>query len=187
MMLAKDLNIKEKDVRKIVTTFGWLCRIQSNGGIITEQNKVWFDKKVEDIKNQIIELLRENKAEEAKKFFEKDVKNLEKLLREAGVQIVGAAPAVVNATFYIKVPSLNGSYNKTALSVVKAGTTVASNSGVTFQLIDDVDFTVTEINHTPAKGRIISRENSDGILIDYDFRAVVLKRYETVSPSTGSS
>lgn len=50
-----DLNIKEKDVRKIVTTFGWLCRIQSNGGIITEQNKVWFDKKVEDIKNQISE------------------------------------------------------------------------------------------------------------------------------------
>jgi hypothetical protein len=86
-----------------------------------------------------------------------ETKNLEKLLREAGVQIVGAAPAVVNATFYIKVPALNSSYDRTGLPVVKAGTTIASNSGITFQLIDDIDFTVTKSDGTP--GIIVSNTN----------------------------
>jgi hypothetical protein len=80
-------------------------------------------------------------------------KNLEKLLREAGVQIVGAAPAVCPVTFYIRVPiDTNGSYNKNALPVIKEGTTVNSNLSVQFQLIDDLDFTVTKSDGTPGIG-----------------------------------
>lgn len=47
------LNVKEKDVRLMGNTFGWLCRILSNGGIITEQNKIWFDKKLDDLNNKL--------------------------------------------------------------------------------------------------------------------------------------
>ena len=32
-----------------------------------------------------------------------ETKNVEKLLREAGVQIIGASPAVVNTTFYFRI------------------------------------------------------------------------------------
>lgn len=78
-------------------------------------------------------------------------KNLEKLLREAGVQIVGAAPAVVNTTFYFRIPvGANGSWDTTALPLLKEGTIVNSNAGVSFQLIDDIDFTVTKSDGKPA-------------------------------------
>lgn len=80
-------------------------------------------------------------------------KNLEKLLREAGVQIVGAAPAVLPVTFYVRIPvDTDGSYNKTALPIIKEGTTVNSNLSVQFQLIDDLDFTVTKSDGTPGTG-----------------------------------
>jgi len=80
-------------------------------------------------------------------------KNLEKLLREAGVQIVGAAPAVLPVTFYVRIPvDTDGSYNKTALPIIKEGTTVNSNLSVQFQLIDDLDFTVTKSDGTPGIG-----------------------------------
>jgi len=77
-------------------------------------------------------------------------KNIEKLLREAGVNIVGAAPAVCPVTFYVRIPALSGTFNRTALPVIKAGTVVNSNLGVPFQLMDDLDFTVTKSDGTPA-------------------------------------
>ena len=83
-------------------------------------------------------------------------KNLEKLLREAGVEIVGAAPAVVPVTFYVRIPVSTGgsdvTYDKTALPIIKSGTTVNSDSGVTFELIEDVDFSATKADGTPATG-----------------------------------
>lgn len=79
-------------------------------------------------------------------------KNLEKLLREANVQIVGASPAVLPVTFYFRIPvNSQGTYNTTALPVVKEGTIVSSNRGVQFQLVEDIDFTVTKSDGTPAK------------------------------------
>jgi len=80
-------------------------------------------------------------------------KNLEKLLRESGVKIVGAAPAVCPITFYIRIPAgTNGSYNKDALPIIKEGTVVNSNLSINFQLIEDLDFTVTKSDGTPGAG-----------------------------------
>lgn len=80
-----------------------------------------------------------------------ETKNVEKLLREAGVTIIGAAPAVVNTTFYLRIPvGSDGSWDKTALPIVKQGTIVNSNAGVSFQLIDDIDFTATKSDGKPA-------------------------------------
>ena len=50
-------------------------------------------------------------------------------------------------------------------------------------IIYNIGITATEINREPTKGAITSRESSEGNLIGYDFRAVVLKRYELVSGS----
>lgn len=87
-------------------------------------------------------------------------KNLEKLLREAGVDIVGAAPAVLPVTFYLRIPvGVDGKYDKTALPIIKAGTLVNSNRGIQFQLIEDLDLTLTKSDGTPAIG--ISYVNGD--------------------------
>ena len=50
-------------------------------------------------------------------------------------------------------------------------------------IIYNIGITTTEINGEPTKGAITSRESSEGNLIGYDFRAVVLKRYESVEGS----
>jgi hypothetical protein len=72
-------------------------------------------------------------------------RNIERHLRDAGVNIVGASPAVVNVTFYVEIPAdttvsprvpLNS-----ALPIVFAGTIVQAESGVQFELTEDIDFT----------------------------------------------
>lgn len=81
--------------------------------------------------------------------------NVERLLRDAGVPIVGAAPAVLenNAVFYVRVPSDgSGSFNRSALPVIRGAgaTTAIANNGVEFQLLEDVDFTLTKSDGTPS-------------------------------------
>ena len=42
------------DIAKNYTnTFGWICRIVSNGGILNTKEQIWFDKKIEEIKSSI--------------------------------------------------------------------------------------------------------------------------------------
>lgn len=82
--------------------------------------------------------------------------NVERLLRDAGVPIVGAAPAVLedNAVFYVRIPGDgSGSFDRTALPVIRgeAGTAAISSNGVEFQLLEDVDFTLTKSDGTPVE------------------------------------
>jgi len=74
--------------------------------------------------------------------------NIERHLRKAGVPIVGAAPAVVAVTFFIRIPSLpNGTApDPTALPIIKKGTVVRSGNSTEFELIEDVDFTKTKFD-----------------------------------------
>jgi len=70
-------------------------------------------------------------------------KNIEKLLRSAGVKISGASPAVADVDFYIRVPSDS---SDTTLPVhnylpkINEGTTLQSTNGITFTLYADLDF-----------------------------------------------
>ena len=92
-----------------------------------------------------------------------ETQNLEKLLREAGVLIQGAAPAIVNVTFFVSIPVVNlgvsSTPDRTALPVIKAGTIVTANNGINFQLLDDIDFTITQSNGTPG----VSYVDSNGV------------------------
>tara|TARA_R110001583_G_scaffold47964_3_gene150054 strand:+ start:4295 stop:6169 length:1875 start_codon:yes stop_codon:yes gene_type:complete len=72
-----------------------------------------------------------------------ETKNLEKIIKSAGVKITGASPAIVDIDFYISVPADPSSPDTpkaAALPVIQAGTVVSSNGGVLFELIEDVDF-----------------------------------------------
>lgn len=77
-------------------------------------------------------------------------KNIENHLRNSGVKITGASPAVVKNTFYIKVPkdplATNYVPYKTALPKFHEGTTVTADNGTTFELLKTIDFAETDKN-----------------------------------------
>ncbi len=74
--------------------------------------------------------------------------NIERQLRRAGVDIVGASPAVVTLSMYVEVPaiSVNGVLRPmpSALPVIEAGSVCTAENGVDFELTQDIDFTVTD-------------------------------------------
>lgn len=73
-------------------------------------------------------------------------RNIQRLLERDGVKIVGASPAVLDVTFFIEVPAVsdpNPRPNPAGLPIVQAGTVVRSNSGIEFELVEDIDFRET--------------------------------------------
>ena len=70
--------------------------------------------------------------------------NIERLVRSAGVKIQGAAPATVSVSFYLEAPSelVSDDYipKISKLPTIRAGSMVSSNSGVKFELIEDLAF-----------------------------------------------
>lgn len=77
-----------------------------------------------------------------------NVNNVEKLIRRAGVKIGGASPAIVNVNFYAVIPAANvgGTYlpNTQYLPTIRSGTQAVSNSGIVFELVDDLNFGETD-------------------------------------------
>ena len=93
-------------------------------------------------------------------------KNVQRHIRNAGVKMHGAAPAVVDVSFFIEVPSeVHGMEYRPqyeALPVILSETVVLSKEGVTFTLVDDVDFgDVDRIGNLLAEVTV-SSVNSDG-------------------------
>jgi hypothetical protein len=72
-------------------------------------------------------------------------KNIERELKNSGVKIIGSSPSVLEPTFYFKIPTLTNSspvtYDPAGLPYVHTGTKFISESGVNFELIEDLDFT----------------------------------------------
>ena len=71
--------------------------------------------------------------------------NVIRHVRESGVKIVGASPSSVYVMFYIEVPAeknSTGEYvpKKSALPLIVRGTVLRSNTGITFNLVEDIDF-----------------------------------------------
>jgi hypothetical protein len=75
-----------------------------------------------------------------------EVDNIQAHLRSAGVDIVGASPAVVEQTFFIEVPATGNppAPSNVALPIIHEGTTVAGDDGVQFELVKDLDFNDTD-------------------------------------------
>lgn len=75
-------------------------------------------------------------------------RNIEKLVRDAGVPIVGASPAVCNITFIVEVPVSPGSNppvpDPNALPIIYASTFCTAQNGIQFELTEDIDYTDTD-------------------------------------------
>ena len=74
--------------------------------------------------------------------------NIEKLLKGAGVDIVGASPAVVNESFYVEVPAQTTNNLVTpradVIPIIEDGTSVLSDNGTQFNLVDTLDYTLRD-------------------------------------------
>lgn len=95
-------------------------------------------------------------------------KNIERHLKNSGIEITGASPAVVLLDFSIQViadTSVNPPIPlKESLPVLQSGSTVKSNNGITFELIEDLDYSETIDNNLIADIRIASRDANNNPL-----------------------
>lgn len=72
-----------------------------------------------------------------------ETNNIERHLRNAGVPIVGASPAVVGCTILVKIPASGSNPpvpDPEAFPVIYQGSVARAQNGVEFELTDDMDF-----------------------------------------------
>lgn len=91
-----------------------------------------------------------------------ELRNIERHLRNAGVDVVGASPAVVDITVSLEVPADTNQSppvpQLAALPVIQAGTTFPSNAGTFFELTEDLDFSEKIDDNYIASVKISSRD-----------------------------
>lgn len=98
--------------------------------------------------------------------------NIERHIRNAGVKITGASPAFTPVTVYIEVPAEILSDDTTrpqrsALPIIGKGTVFTANNGVTFELVDDLNFAETDVNNVIKAASVIAETDSSGRPLSY--------------------
>jgi hypothetical protein len=97
-------------------------------------------------------------------------KNIEAMVRNAGIKITGNSPASVMVDFYIDVPAVLDPDlgvkvpDSRYLPVISANAKVKSNTGVVFNLTHDIDFAERNDNGTLAAEEIPIQNASTGII-----------------------
>lgn len=94
-----------------------------------------------------------------------EIDNIDRHLRRAGVPIVGAAPAVLEVTFYIRVPALiNGTGPDTSgLPIIKQNTIVRAGNGIEFTLTENLDFNALNVDGTYKAVINIGSKNANNV------------------------
>jgi len=97
--------------------------------------------------------------------------NIERLIRSSGVTIVGASPALVDVTIYIEVPAFtfNDSIvpSPEALPIIKENSIFNSTSGISFNLLADIDFSKKRSDGTYAATVQVGRIDDSGAPISF--------------------
>ena len=97
-----------------------------------------------------------------------ETKNIERLIRNSGVNITGAAPAVVEVKLTLQVPArlndVTNSYEPAAeaMPVVRQNTLFSSYSGIEFTLLQDLDFSRKKSDGTYLANIQVSRLDANG-------------------------
>ena len=107
-------------------------------------------------------------------------------LRNAGVEIYGAAPSVADIVVTIKVPAfLDTTLNKyvpkaSALPIILEGTTLSADNGVVFNLTEDLDFAAVDVLGNIVPDYVTSK-TSDGVptQMEVSLNAVAISGKET--------
>ena len=98
--------------------------------------------------------------------------NILRHLRAAGVKLSGSAPASVKVRFYIEVQAekaSSGTYQPIykTIPIVLAGTRLESAGGVTFNLVEDIDFSEKDDQGIYKARMTVSEKNADGTPATY--------------------
>lgn len=105
-----------------------------------------------------------------------EARNIERLIRSSGVQIVGSSPATADVTFVIEVPAVSdgtSSYpSVAALPIIRQNSILTSNVGVDFHLLSDVDFAKKKTDGTYAAEIRVGRVSSDGTPLTFVMTAM---------------
>ena len=99
-------------------------------------------------------------------------RNIERLIRSAGVEISGASPSYVEVSLKLKVDAdtqTDGSTTPTvaALPVIRSGTSIASTSGVEFELLENIDFAEKDDDGELIATVEVASTNSDSVPTEY--------------------
>jgi hypothetical protein len=103
-----------------------------------------------------------------------ETENIQRALRRAGVDITGASPAVVYVSFFVEVPaaSENGVIRPSSatLPIIEAGSSCKSESGIEFELTQDVDFTLTDSDGNLTTPYRIGETTANGVPLTFILR-----------------
>ena len=99
-------------------------------------------------------------------------------LKNAGVEVYGAASSIAELSFTVTVPAelVDTSYipKKSALPVLLRNTVVGSTSGVSFTVFDNLDFAETDADGNLVLPYIVSSTNTDGTPATFDITGVAV-------------
>lgn len=97
--------------------------------------------------------------------------NIERGLRRSGVDIAGASAAVVYVSYFIEVPAatVDGvtKPDPNVLPVIEAGTVCSSDTGIEFELIEDIDYTKVDSDGNYVTSYKVGETNSIGVPITF--------------------
>ena len=95
-----------------------------------------------------------------------ETQNIEDLIRLTGTKIQGATPANAEVDFYIEVPAIkvNDAYvpNTVTLPIISQGTIVASNTGIRFELGEDLNFGETGASGSIKANYVVRTTDTSG-------------------------
>lgn len=98
-------------------------------------------------------------------------RNVERHIKSAGITISGASPSLVECTFYVQIPAIQNGNSTTprpdAIPVIQAGTTISSNSGIIFTLLEDIDFRKQNDDGTYVASLRIGKTSPAGNVLTY--------------------
>jgi hypothetical protein len=156
-------NIKTRPIRQIKYLAKDFDSLRSN---LLEYARLYYPNKINDFSEpsvgglfldmaayvgDVMSFYMDHQYQELNPITAVETQNIETHLTNAGVQIMGASPATVPVTFYVVIPATVSGNDiiplESAVPIVLNGTICESKNGITFNLLEDIDF---------------SEKNSDG-------------------------
>ena len=103
--------------------------------------------------------------------------NIERLIRNSGIEITGASPSIIELNVQIKVDALKNSIgeyapNKNLLPVVNKRSVFSSKNGISFELLENIDFSEVDANGELLAKIEIAESDSLGFPIFYYIKKV---------------
>jgi hypothetical protein len=112
--------------------------------------------------------------------------NIEMHLRNAGVKVYSASPATVELTVKIKAPAENINSNwvpkLSCLPVILKGTEFSSDSGVVFNLLEDLYFSKRDVNQRFLANFTVDSYDNEGnpAIFNVSLNTIAISGFETV-------